>query len=245
MEIRRSPAIKTRIADIVNGKYFSAEKEKMKAAFVITPFGQKISRLNLIATVIDKFIAEDGNYCSLTLDDGTSMIKAKSFKEQVKMLNDFELGDLILLIGKLREYNGEIYINAEATRKILDANFEVLRRLEILQELRMRKKIVDELRNLAEQTSEEELREYAKRKYEIEGEALQFIKESSAIEKIEDYKPALLEVISRLDEGRGVEINKIFQVANLPETVVENTLNELLANGSLYEPTVGVLKIIK
>ncbi len=245
MEIRRSPAIKTRIVDIVNGKYFSADKEKMKAAFVVTQFGQKISRLNLIATVIDKFVAEDGNYCSLTLDDGTSLIKAKSFKEEARMLKDFELGDLVLLIGKLREYNGEIYINAEATRKILDANFEVLRRFEILHELRKRKNMVEELRNLTEQTSEEELRDYAKRKYGIEGEALQFIKETPANEKTEDYKPALLEVISSLDEGRGVEINKIFQVANLPETVVENTLNELLANGSLYEPTVGILKIIK
>lgn len=245
MEIRRSPAIKTRIVDIVNGKYFSAEKEKMKAAFIVTSFGQKISRINLIATVIDKFVAEDGNYCSLTLDDGTSLIKAKSFKEEAKMLKDFELGDLILLIGKLREYNGEVYINAEATRKILDANFEVLRRFEILQELKRRKKIIEELKNLVNQTSEEELREYAKKKYGIEEETLQFIKESSATEKIEDYKPALLEVISKLDEGRGVEINKIFEVANLPETVIENTLNELLANGSLYEPTVGVLKIIK
>lgn len=245
MEIRRAPAIKTRIVDVVNGKFFSAEKEKMKAAYVVTSFGQRISRLNLIATVIDKFVAEDDNYCSLTLDDGTSLIKAKSFKEDTKMLKDFELGDLILLIGKLREYNGEVYINAEATRKILDANFEVLRRFEILQELKKRKIIADELKNLINQTSEEELREYAKKKYGIEEESLQFIKESSTIEKIEDYKPALLEVISKLDEGNGVEINKIFEVANLPESVVENTLNELLANGSLYEPTVGVLKIIK
>lgn len=239
------PAVKTRIVDIVNGKYFSAEKEKMKAAFVVTSFGQKISRVNLIATVIDKFVAEDGNYCSLTLDDGTSLIKSKSFKEDVKVLKDYELGDLILLIGKLREYNGEVYINAEATRKVMDANFEILRRFEILQELKKKKKIVEEIKNLTNQTSEEELIEYAKKKYGIDENVLQNIRESSPIQKVEDYKPALLEVISKLDDGNGVEINKIFEVANLPESVVENTLNELLANGSLYEPTVGVLKIIK
>lgn len=245
MEIRRIPAIKTRIVDIVNGKFFSADKEKMKAAFVISSFAQKISRVNMIATVIDKFIAEDGNYCSLTLDDGTSLIKTKSFKDEVKILKDFELGDLMLVIGKLREYNGEIYVGAEATRKILDANFEILRRFEILHELKKRKIIVEELKNLVNQTSEEELREYAKKRYGIDEEILQFIKEHETVEKIEDYKPALLEVISRLDEGNGVEINKIFEVANLPESVVENTLNELLATGNLYEPTVGVLKIIK
>lgn len=239
------PAVKTRIVDIVNGKYFSSEKEKMKAAFVITPFGQKISRLNLIATVIDKFVAEDGNYCSLTLDDGTSLIKAKSFKDDVKILKDFELGDMMLVIGKIREYNGEIYVNAEATRKILDANFEILRRFEILQELRKKKQMVDEIKSLSNQTSEDELKEYAKKKYGIGEEVLQFIRESSATERVEDYKPSLLEVISKLDEGSGVEINKIFEVANLPESVVENTLNELLANGTLYEPTVGILKIIK
>jgi len=245
MEIKRMPAVKTRIVDIVNGKYFSAEKEKMKAAFVITSFGQKISRVNLIVTVIDKFVAEDGNYCSLTLDDGTSLIKSKAFKEDTKVLKDYELGDLILLIGKLREYNGEVYINAEATRKIMDANFEVLRRFEILQELKKKKKMVDEIKNLVNQTSEEELKEYAKKKYGIDENILQVIREGSVVEKVEDYKPALLEVISKFDEGNGVEINKIFEVANLPESVVENTLNELLTNGSLYEPTVGILKIIK
>ena len=245
MEIKRMPAIKTRIVDIVNGKYFSSEKEKMKAAFVITSFGQKISRLNLIATVIDKFVAEDGNYCSLTLDDGTSLIKTKAFKEDTMILKDYELGDLIMLIGKLREYNGEVYINAEATRKVLDVNFEILRRFEILQELKKKKKMVDEIKNLANQTSDEELIEYAKKKYGIDEIILQVIRESSVIEKVEDYKPALLEVINRLDEGNGVEINKIFEVANLPETVVEHALNELLSNGSLYEPTVGILKIIK
>ena len=130
------PAIKTRIVDVVNGRYFSSDKDRMKPAYIITSFGQKISRLNLISTVIDKFVAEDGNYCSLTLDDGTSIIKAKAFKDDSKILKGFELGDMILIIGKLREYNGEIYINAEATRKVLDANFEVLRRFEILQELR-------------------------------------------------------------------------------------------------------------
>lgn len=239
------PAIKTRIVDIVNGKYFSPEKEKMKAAYVITAFGQKISRLNLIATVIDKFVSEDGNYSSLTLDDGTSLIKANAFKEDAKIVKDFELGDLILIIGKLREYNGEVYINAEASRKILDANFEVLRRFEILQELKKRKRMADELKVLANQTSEEELKEYAQKKYGIDEDVLQFIRETSVTEKVEDYKPNILEVISRLDAGNGVEINKIFEVANLPESVVENTLNELLANGSLYEPTVGILKIIK
>jgi len=239
------PAVKTRIVDIVNGKYFSAEKEKMKAAFVVTSFGQKISRVNLIATVIDKFVSEDGNYCSLTLDDGTSLIKSKTFKEDTKILKDYELGDLILLIGKLREYNGEVYINAEATRKVMDANFEILRRFEILQELRKKKKMTEEIKNLANQISEEELREYSKKKYNIDENALQVIRESSIVEKVEDYKPALLEVINKLDDGKGVEINKIFEVANLPESVIEHTLNELLANGSLYEPTVGILKIIK
>jgi RPA family protein len=245
MEFKRMPAVKTRIVDIVNGKYFSAEKEKMKAAFVVTSFGQKISRVNLIATVIDKFVSEDGNYCSLTLDDGTSLIKSKTFKEDTKILKDYELGDLILLIGKLREYNGEVYINAEATRKVMDANFEILRRFEILQELRKKKKMTEEIKNLANQISEEELREYSKKKYNIDENALQVIRESSIVEKVEDYKPALLEVINKLDDGKGVEINKIFEVANLPESVIEHTLNELLANGSLYEPTVGILKIIK
>jgi len=106
--------------------------------------GFKISRVRVLATVIDKFVSEDGNYITLTLDDTTDTIRCKIFMNSnfpdstsrqnlinQKVISNIEKGDLIDVIGKIREYNEERYIQPEIIVKIEDPNFEVLRKLEI------------------------------------------------------------------------------------------------------------------
>ncbi|MEK6909747.1 MAG: OB-fold nucleic acid binding domain-containing protein, partial [Candidatus Aenigmatarchaeota archaeon] len=234
----RSPAKKVRISDLLNGKYFYGSKEEMKPSYVITPFGEKISRVNLIGTVIDKFVNEDGNYSSVTVDDGTEAIRVKSFEGLP--FEKFGLGDSVRAIGKVKEYNGELYISHELIEKVKDVNFEVLLRTEILNSLIKQKKIVDDVKSLSNQLDEVELKSYARDTYSIDEETLSVIIESK--KKEIDYKPAVLEVIQKLDEGKGVEIKKLFEVLNLPENVVERTLDELINDGSLYEPQVGFLR---
>jgi len=240
MQPIRLPAKKLRIFDIVNGKYFPGSKEEMKASYLITPLGEKVSRVNLVATVTDKFLSEDGNYSTATIDDGSEAIRVKTFKEDVKLLDGIEAGDLVLVIGKIKEYNGEVYVNGEIVKKIFDRNFESLRRLEILKQAVQQKRIVDEIRNLTSQLSDEELKQYAKEKYDMDEQCLQVIIESRRLEV--DYKPKILEVIENLDTGQGVEVGKLFEVLNLPEHVIENTMNELLEQGFIFEPSPGFFK---
>jgi RPA family protein len=240
-EIKRLTAKKVRIVDVVNGKFFPGSKEEMKPSYVITRFGEKISRVNLIGTVIDKFMSEDENYCSVTIDDGTDAVRVKAFKGDVGILKNAEPGKIILTIGKVKNYNNEVYVNGEIVREV-EPNYENLRRLEILKDLVEKKKIVSEIRNLIEQASEEEVVEYAKNKLGIDEESLQVIRENLNITKEVDYKPKILELINSLDQGSGVEIGKILELSNLPEAVIENGINELLGSGTLYEPRAGILK---
>jgi len=240
-DIKRLAAKKVRIVDIVNGKFFSGSKEDMKPSYVITQLGQKISRVNLVGTAIDKFLSEDGNYCSITVDDGTETIRVKVFKEDVSLLKGIEPGNLILAIGKLKQYNNEIYVNGELIRKV-EPNYENLRKLEILNELIEEKKIIDEIKNLIEQMTEEELKEYVKSKFGMDEENLQVVRENLRVIKEIDYKPKILELINSLDQGNGVEIGKIIELSELPEGVIENTINELLSSSVLYEPRPGVLQ---
>jgi len=65
-----------------------------------------------VATVVDTFINEDETYASLTVDDGEDTIQIKFFNE-LEMMQDFEEGDIIEVVGKIREYQGEIYFNGE------------------------------------------------------------------------------------------------------------------------------------
>lgn len=238
---KRLTAKKVRIVDIVSGKFFPGSKEEMKPGYAITPFGQKISRVNLVAAVTDKFLSEDGNYCSITVDDGTEAVRVKNFRENVELLKNIELGNLVLVIGKLKEYNEEVYVNGEVIRKV-EANYESLRKLEILNELVGQKKIVDEVKNLIEQLTEEELKEYVKNKFGMDDESLQAVRENLRVVKEIDYKPKILELINGLDEGSGVEIGKIFELSDLPENVIENAINELMSSAVLYEPRPGILR---
>ena len=233
----RLPAKKVRIVDLINGKFFPGSKEGMKPSFLITQQAEKVSRVNIVATVTEKFLSEDGNYGTLTLDDGSEAIRAKAFREKVKLIKEIEPGDVVLVIGKPREYLGEIYINIEIAKKV-DINYENYRKLEILDSMIKRNEIVKEIKKFAEMASEEELKRYAKEKFDIDEECLSFILEKKQI----DYKPEILKIIESLDDGSGVEIGKIIETVNLPEATIEKVISEMLEEGLIYEPKPNVLK---
>ncbi len=239
MEIRRMPANKVRISEIVDGKFYPGSRENMAPSYVVSGFGEKISRVNVIATVTNKFISDNGNYAALTIDDGSGAIQVKTFGDGIKMIEGIEPGQLIVVIGKVKEYNDEVYINVESVR-IADENYENLRKAEVLDRLIARKTFVKEIRQVAEGMDEDDLTEYA-RKLGVDDEQLQAMLERKEV----DYKPKMLELIESMDDGEGVEIGKLFEISKLPEHIIERTIDELLAAGEIYEPIVGKLKRIK
>lgn len=242
MAVKRLPAKKVRISDVFTGRYFPGSKEDMSPSYIITSMGQKISRANLIATVTDKFVSEDENYSSINIDDGTAAVRVKTFKDNIKLFEGFEIGDLVVVIGKLKEYMGEIYINGEIVRKV-EPNYENLRKLEILNDLIEQKKIVEEIRKMKDQLTQEQLIAYVK-KFNMEKESLEVALDNLRVIKEIDYKPKILELINTLDDGEGVEISKILAMSELPENVIEQAINELLSSGNLYEPRPGILKVV-
>lgn len=235
--VNRLPAKKVRIADIVTGKYFAGSKDDMKPSYVIMQLGEKVSRVNLVATAVDKFESEDGNYASLSLDDGSGGLRVKAFKD-VTAIKNIELGDMVLVIGKLKEYQGEVYINLEIAKKV-EPNYEIKHKLEVLRNLIGQKKFANEIRKLASHMSEEELENYVQT-YGMDEESVKVILSASLI----DYKPKVLQLLQELDKGSGVEVSKLFEILSLPEDAVENVLTELLDEGYIFEPFPGKLKRI-
>ena len=241
-EKKRIVAKESRICDVVNGVFFHGSKAELKPSYVITPFGGRISRVNLVGTVTDVFLSEDGNYGSVTIDDGSDSIRAKVFGDDVSLMKDVVAGNLVLVVGKVEEYIGEVYVNAEIMRRLEDPNHEILMKLEILKELKEQKRMVENIRKLIDDMSEEELEEYAGRKYGLDEESLRVVRENLRVVEKVDYKPRILEIIKSMDKGEGVEISKIFEVVDLPEKLVENAIDELLSSGQLYEPRAGKLR---
>ena len=237
-------AVKVRIKDIVEGKF--TRQEGLLPSYVTTKLGQRIGRVNVYATVIDKFLSEDGNYVSITLDDGTASIRAKAFKEDVSLLDGIEVSDNVVVIGRLREYADEIYINVEAARKIDDPNYETLRNLEILKEISKQKQKVEKIKSIIDKfTDLEELKSYAKNTLKMSEDEIEAIIEALELkEKFEkkDYKPLILELLDKLDKGNGVEATTLATETNIPENAFEETINELLNEGLIFEPKPGIYK---
>ncbi len=129
MPIERMTARKIRVADLTNGRW--VKNEGLEPSFIVTPSGLQVSRARIMGTVVSKFVSEDENFASITIDDSSDTIRGKTFKT-VKPLDVIQVGDLVDLIGKVREYNAEIYIMPEIVKKITDPNLEILRRLELI-----------------------------------------------------------------------------------------------------------------
>ena len=238
-EFKRLSAKKVRISDILNGKFFPGSKEEMKASSVITPFGENVSRVNIVGTIVEKYEAENKTFSSLTVDDESESIRIKFFKEEAGQVQKVKLGDLVTAVGKIKQYNEEIYINGEFIRKGKDFNFYNFRRLEILKNLIERKKVVESIKGLSKKMEFEQLKKISAENYGTDEETLRVIIDTEL--KV-DYKPKILSMIDTLQGGEGVEIGKIFEITNLSENVIEKAIDELLDEGLIFEPKPGILK---
>jgi len=241
-ERTRLTAKKIRIVDLVNGRFFFGSKEDMRPSYLITPFGEKVSRVNLFGKVSEVFLSEDGNYSSILFADDTAAVRAKAFGASVELFKGIEAGNFVVVIGKVKQYNDEIYVNAEIVKKVDDPNYENLRKLELLKNMRKQKSMVEDIKKIIDKMSEEELIDYVKKKYGIDVEQLQTIRDNLKMDSEVDFKPKIMKLIETMDKGDGVEIGKIIEIADLPENIIESSINELMETGMLYEPKAGVLK---
>jgi RPA family protein len=190
-------------------------------------------------------MSEDGNYSSVTLDDDSDSIRIKAFKDDSKIFDNMEIGDLVMVIGKVREYAGENYIIPEIVKKIANPNYESLHKLEILKQFLKQKKDLENIKKDKDKFANlEELKTYVKKEYGIDEDTADAVIESLSTEGEikEDYKPLLLETLEKLDKGEGIEFKKLLEESKLPENVFEEVVNELLSEGICYEPSPGVMK---
>ena len=127
---QRQTAYKLWISDIINGKFYKGQEEFDPGYIVYND--KNISRTNILATVIDVFKNDDGSYAVITLDDNSATIKVKTFGQDTNIINDIKKGDLVLIVGKIKEYQDEIYILPELIKKLDNINWDLLRKVELI-----------------------------------------------------------------------------------------------------------------
>lgn len=198
--------------------------------------------------VVDRFAENGGSYSAITIDDTSDTIRCKFFGG-TKIFDGIAEGDLVDVVGKVREYNGEIYIAPEIVTKITDPNFETLRMLEIAAITKRQKEKITRLRELKKRTADlKELKALAKdamSEEDVESitEAGEMIDEAFAKkpEQAKDAKEIILKIIGESGQ-EGVDYQLVLAKSGLPENAVDMAVQKLLEGGILFEPRPGKLK---
>jgi len=127
-QYKRNIAYKFRIGDLLLGKpIFDNEK------FIYLELGgKKISRVNVVGNIVDKYESEgEKKYLFLTLDDGSGQIKLKVFgEEDTTKFKEVTQGETCVVIGVIRNWNNETYIQPEIISE-KDPKYLLVRKLEL------------------------------------------------------------------------------------------------------------------
>jgi RPA family protein len=203
----RMVAIRASIADIINGSYGDDNGPR-----VISPEGVELRRVLLIGTIVNQVTGN--NFASITIDDGTETIRAKAWGAEANMLERVSGDMLALVVGKVREYESEVYVVPEIVREVDNPNLMTLHKLErrksILRlggmEVPASSKSDDAGTLMSYDTSSEDSKTPAKTTTSakgLAGEILEFIKKNEASGGVR------IQAIAEHFEAKGIESLKI------------------------------------
>jgi len=230
MAIKRSTAYRIKLKNIVNSEY---EKREGFNPSVIKYNNLEISRVNIIASVVGKYLTDDQNYCAITLDDGSETIRIKNFGAEVNIIKNIDIGDIVRVIGKVKEYNDEKYIVGELVKKI-NPNWLIVNELQLISNSENNESKINEISNENNSTKIEENNE----KEEII--SISSSEENSSI----NIKQEILNYIKNNDSGSGVMMDIVTSTIKEENEKIKDALFELLKVGEIYEPKKGILKIL-
>jgi RPA family protein len=126
-QFKRNVAYKLKIGDILLGKpVMNGEK------FAFLELGdKKIIRVNIIGNIVDRYESEgERKYIFFKMDDGSGQISLKVFGEDISKFKDITQGLTVLLIGVLRHWNNETYIQPEIIKE-QNTKYLLVRKLEL------------------------------------------------------------------------------------------------------------------
>ena len=125
-QFKRNIAFKFRIGDLLMGKPVMDQDK-----FTFLELGnKKIVRVNIIANIVEKYDSGgEKKYTFFKVDDGTGQISLKVFGDDVQKFKNVVQGLTVAIIGTLRHWNEETYINPEIIKEA-DPKYLLIRKLE-------------------------------------------------------------------------------------------------------------------
>jgi hypothetical protein len=124
-QIKRQTARKLWIRDILAGSYI--KEEGMKPNYVLLADNSRAARVNLIGVAVS---ASADGMPTFVLDDGSGKITVRAF-EPSPTLSAIQVGDVVMLIGKPRNFSNEMYVLPEIVKKLTDLAWLEVRKREL------------------------------------------------------------------------------------------------------------------
>ncbi len=207
-EIKRQTAYKCTIDTLNKGVF--VKKQGWESSYLMTEYGD-FSRINIIAVVVGK----DGT--GLTLDDGTGQTSGKLF-ERTDQLEDIHVGDIVLIIGRPRDFNNKIYLTLEIIKKV-DHNWIAYRKKEL--------SLIKKVREMQDVPRPE--------KKTLEPEIV--ISEGTL-----SSKEKIAKLIKELDRGDGASIDDVMRLSKVANG--EELISDMMMRGEIYEAKAGHIKMM-
>ena len=218
----RQVAHKIRIGDLLNGNIvFDGDKFSS-----LEVKDKKVSRVNAICNIVEKYENPEKNFNSITLDDGTGQIRVKAFSDSAILLKGLEIGDTVRIVGWLRYYNDEIYILPEIAVR-MDPKWGYVRRLELIKEYGEFKE--------PEQPAPEPVKETVEQQTEVEE-----IEREKVLDLEDSSKMTILKKIK--ESAEGIDIEKLIMELKFSVDEINNVIKALIAEGEIYESRPGFLR---
>lgn len=230
--VQRQTAYIVSAADLLNGEYIKVEGE-WEPNYVKVG-ARNVSRVNLLGTVISVLKEAGFNYEQITVDDGTATINIRSFN-QPGFMDGVGIGDVVLVIGKLRQYNNDIYIIPEIAKHVDDPKWILVRQLEL-------KLLSAKEPGQAVPRKEEKPNETAP----VLGEGV--VSESTAAggkkdDNGESPSQRVFNLIKMLDDGGGADYDMVISKSGI--SGCENIIMTLMEAGEIFELRPGKLKVLE
>ncbi|MAG60952.1 hypothetical protein CL619_04150 [archaeon] len=244
------------------GKYVVGNETS--ASYLKLENKEELIRINCVAAVVRR---EDlGSITVFTIDDGSDNISVRIFDKR-KHIDSINVGQVILVVGRIREYNTERYIAAEIIHSV-ESRWLKYRSLLLHSKMQKMKneKIVDEFKK---EETKEEIESVV-----IQETPLNTMTYSSTVdtalsnndstfvgsvtlekkEKVVETSPVfevantenpyleLMSLISKLDSGKGVALEVIINESNYSNT--EELLQKMMETGDIFQNMPGKVKVL-
>ena len=225
---KRATAIKMHIDQINSGNYVKSDTN----SYLETTFGVQVSRVHILGTIVGRWVSSTNDdskpdrtpQASIIVDDSTETIRVRVWKDDVKLFEDLQIGDIVNIVGRVREYETEKYISPEIVKKIENPNWELIHELEI----------IEFLSRLKSDTNLQKISTEAQQITSTDSEPMKIDQNQKSI-----FKDKIVDLINELDKGSGVNINQLKEDAKIPENEFQNAIMELINEGAIYQPSPG------